>query len=197
SLITRRPSTPDFAADCPEHPPAGWPGCGVQSLHYTYDPVGNVTHIHDDAQQTIYFRNKRVEPSADYIYDATYRLIEATGREHLGQQGDVPRPHSHDDVPRVRLPQPGEGNAMGAYIERYAYDAVGNMGAMRHIGAGAGNPSWTRTFEYGEASQLAVGQQSNRLTSTMVGGTPETYSVAGDGYDAHGNMLRLPQLQAM
>ena len=35
--------------------------CGLQNLHYNYDPAGNITHIQDDAQQTIYFRNKRVE----------------------------------------------------------------------------------------------------------------------------------------
>src|SRR5262249_55866492 len=49
----------------------------VQNLHYTYDPAGNITHIQDDAQQTVYFLNQRVEPSNDYIYDAIYRLIEA------------------------------------------------------------------------------------------------------------------------
>ena len=63
----------------------------LQNLHYTYDPAGNITHIQDDAQQTIYFRNKRVEPSNDYTYDALYRLIQATGREHLGQDGDGDR----------------------------------------------------------------------------------------------------------
>ena len=41
------------------------------------------------------FKNKRVEPSNDYIYDALYRLIQATGREHLGQIGGAPIPHSH------------------------------------------------------------------------------------------------------
>ena len=56
----------------------------LQDLSYTYDPAGNITHVGDDAQQTIFFRNRRVEPSNDYLYDATYRLIEATGREHLG-----------------------------------------------------------------------------------------------------------------
>ncbi len=53
---------------------------GVQNLHYTYDPTGNITHIQDDAQPTIYFHNRLVEPSADYTYDAIYRLIEASGR---------------------------------------------------------------------------------------------------------------------
>ncbi len=32
--------------------------CVLQNLAYTYDPAGNITHIRDDAQQTIYFRNR-------------------------------------------------------------------------------------------------------------------------------------------
>ena len=87
----------------------------MQNLHYTYDPAGNITHIRDDAQQTIYFRNKRVEPSADYTYDAVYRLIEATGREHLGQAGgraDSPIPTTTRRASACS--HPGDGNAMGA-----------------------------------------------------------------------------------
>ena len=30
----------------------------MQNLRYTYDPAGNITHIRDDAQQTIYFNNQ-------------------------------------------------------------------------------------------------------------------------------------------
>ena len=109
-LYTRRSAA--FTADCdnpapppssiaaPEQPPAGV-ACGLQNLHYTYDPAGNITHIQDDAQQTIFFKNQIVEPSNDYTYDAVYRLIEATGREHLGQVGGAPIPHSHDDSGRV------------------------------------------------------------------------------------------------
>src|SRR4029077_19578745 len=103
SLLTRRDAA-SFPGDCPQSPPAGWAGCQVQNLSYTYDPAGNITHIQDDAQQTVYFRNKRVEPSVDYTYDAIYRLIEATGREHLGQVGGAPMPYSYDDAPRVGLP---------------------------------------------------------------------------------------------
>src|SRR6185503_5728885 len=87
-LLTRRKSA-DFPGDDPQPPVAGWPGKQVQNLHYTYDPAGNITHIQDDAQQTVYFRNTRVEPSNDYTYDALYRLIQATGREHLGQGNDA------------------------------------------------------------------------------------------------------------
>ncbi len=197
-LRTTRAS-PAYPEDCPDPAPAGWPGCQVQNLHYTYDPAGNVTHIRDDAQQTVFFRNRRVEPSADYTYDAAYRLIEATGREHLGA-GGAPAAHGYDDFPRFGLAHPGDGNAMGTYVERYVYDAVGNFLETRHRGADPAHPGWTRAYAYEEPSQLEPGRRSNRLTSTTLGGTTpttETYSTAGDGYDAHGGMLRLPHLGAL
>ena len=196
-LLTRRDAVV-FPGDCPEPPPSGWPGCQVQNLFYTYDPAGNITHIRDDAQQTIYFRNSRVEPSADYTYDAIYRLIEATGREHLGQAGAPPTPSSYNDKPRVGiLFSASDGNAMGRYLQRYVYDAVGNFEEMKHIGSDPANPGWTRAYAYDEPSQLEPGKQSNRLTSTTIGATTEIYSTGGDGYDAHGNMQRMPQLQIM
>jgi RHS repeat-associated protein len=189
------PPPPRFAA--PDDPPQNTP-CGLQNLHYTYDPVGNITDIRDDAQQRIFFRNQIVEPSAEYTYDAIYRLIQATGREHLGQVGGAPIPHSHNDVPRVGIDwSANDGNAMGTYIERYVYDAVGNFLEMQHRGSNPAQPGWTRSYTYNEASQFEPGKQSNRLTSTTIGTTTETYSTNGDGYDAHGNMLRMPQLQIM
>src|SRR5262249_27365894 len=106
-LETHRDATA-FPDDCPAKAPAGWLGCGVQNLSYAYDPAGNITHIQDAAQQTIYFRNKRVEPSNDYTYDALYQLIEATGREHLGQTSSPNPPDAFDDV-HTGLPQPGDG----------------------------------------------------------------------------------------
>jgi RHS repeat-associated protein len=169
----------------------------VQNLSYTYDPVGNITRIRDDAQQTIYFRNKRVEPNADYTYDAVYRLIEATGREHLSQVGGVPIPHSYNDVPRVGVLHPADGGVMGVYLERYVYDAVGNFLTMQHRGSDPANPGWTRSYAYNEASLLEPAKQSNRLTSTTIGATTETYSAGQSGYDPHGNLLRMPQLQEM
>src|SRR5262249_47493622 len=147
-------------------------------------------------------QNKRVEPSAEYTYDAIYRLIEATGREHLGQVGgaaNAPTTHSYNDAPRVDVLHPNDGNAIGRYLERYVYDAVGNFLKMRHCGTDPVHPThpcWTRTYAYNEPSQLEPGKQSNRLSTTQVGnGTtaaPELYA-----YDAHGNMLRMPHLQVM
>ena len=43
-LTTQRDAAA-FPDDCPNPPAPGWPGCQLQDLRYTYDPVGNITHI--------------------------------------------------------------------------------------------------------------------------------------------------------
>ncbi|MFF3871893.1 SpvB/TcaC N-terminal domain-containing protein [Streptomyces sp. NPDC001978] len=190
------PNPPPATITAPKQPPVG-KGCGLQNLHYTYDPAGNITHIRDDAQQTVYFRNRRVEPSNDYIYDALYRLIQADGREHLGQAAGGERlpPTAPDgfNAFHTRLDHPGDGNAMGTYTERYVYDAVGNFLQMQHRGSDPAHAGWTRSYAYGEASLTEPGKQSNRLSSSQVGNgvaaAPEIYL-----HDAHGNMLRMPHL---
>jgi RHS repeat-associated protein len=173
----------------------------VQELAYTYDPIGNITHIEDDAdlQNTVFFRNVRVDPSAAYTYDAIYRLIEATGREQLGLADNnkpvAPTPTSYNDVPRAGLLQPGDGNAMGIYNEQYQYDAVGNLTSFIHRGTSPSNPGWSRTYTYHDASLVNAAQVSNRLSYTTISGaTPfqENYS-----YDPHGNMTAMPQLTRM
>lgn len=172
----------------------------LQDLDYAYDPTGNITKIADRAQQTIYFNNQVVTPDNDYTYDAIYRLIKALGREHLGQSGGVPNapaPQSYNDWTNINLPHPNDGQAMGSYIENFLYDPVGNIEQLQHIGSQPSNPGWTRNYSYQETSQLESGKVNNRLTSTTVGGSTDTYSNSGNGYDAHGNMLRMPQLQIM
>ena len=79
----------------------------LQDLKYTFDPVGNITSIRDDAQETNYFRNHVVSPSNEYVYDATYRLISADGREHAGE----PRA-SCDLFPILHQAVPSDGHAM-------------------------------------------------------------------------------------
>lgn len=197
-LRTRR-NAALFPDDCPQPSPAGWPGCGLQDLSYTYDPVGNITHIRDDAQQTIYYRNKRVEPSTDYIYDAIYRLIEATGREHLGQTGsdpNLPSPADPFDAFRTHLPHPGDGNAMVPYAERYVYDAVGNFLSMRHARSDVTSAGWMRAYSYNETSQLEPGKQNNRLSSTTLGQLTELYRYDGSA-GLHGDITGMPHLSLM
>jgi RHS repeat-associated protein len=156
----------------------------LQDITYTYDPIGNIADIHDDAQQTIHFNNQVVEPHSEYAYDAIYRLIEASGREHIGQ---ISQPQtSWNDQFRVNLPHPGDGQAMRRYNERYEYDEVGNILRLVHQ---AQNGNWTRAYAYNEPSLIEPALTSNRLSQTDFGSAIETFA-----HDAHGNMTRMPHL---
>jgi len=173
----------------------------VQDLRYFYDPFGNITRIRDDAdiQNVVFFKNQRVEPSSDYTYDPLYRLIAAQGREHLGQTAGgalaAAAQVTDDDSLLIRLPQPGEGNAMGTYVENYAYDALGNIQSMGHQVASGG---WTRRYAYNEASRILAGETGNRLSATSLPSDPINGPFsAAYAHDAHGNMTKMPHLQAM
>lgn len=159
----------------------------LQDLFYTYDPCGNITHIHDDAQQTIFFNNQVVPPDNDYTYDATYRLISASGREHIGQ---VAQPQTtFDDRFRIHLPHPGDSQTMRGHTESYRYDEVGNLLEVIHE---AVNGSWTRSYAYDDPSLIEPTQIGNRLSSTTAGTLLEPYT-----HDAHGNMTTMPHLPSM
>jgi len=147
----------------------------LQDLAYTYDPTGNIVAIADAAQQTTYFDNGVVSPSALYEYDALYRLRRAEGRELIGlaTQGAV----TWDDAPRMQQPNPNDHAAMQRYVEQYTYDAIGNILAMNHS---ATQNSWNRAYSYAA--------DSNRLLATDA----QVYA-----YDAHGNMTAMPHLPAI
>ncbi|HEY6186457.1 MAG TPA: RHS repeat-associated core domain-containing protein [Pyrinomonadaceae bacterium] len=70
----------------------------LQDLRYTFDPIGNITEISDEAQPSVIFDNVVVSASAQFTYDAIYRLIYADGREHIAQGGSSQV--THDDSPR-------------------------------------------------------------------------------------------------
>ncbi|HEY6247730.1 MAG TPA: SpvB/TcaC N-terminal domain-containing protein, partial [Pyrinomonadaceae bacterium] len=158
-----------------------------QDLFYTYDPVGNITRIRDDAQQTIFFNGQVVPPNCDYVYDAIYRLIKATGREHIGQLTQ-PETTAYDEF-RTNLPHPNDGQAMRNYSEEYLYDNVGNFEKLIHQAA---NGNWTRGYTYNEASLVEPAKKSNRLSTTAIGATTEAYT-----HDTHGNMTSMPHLTLM
>jgi RHS repeat-associated protein len=151
-------------------------GVALQDLSYSYDPVGNIVEIRDQAQQEIFFANQRVAPHSRFVYDARYQLIEATGREQIGQAGE--RARDHEELPLQRLPHPNNPQAMRRYNERYSYDPAGNILELRHEVDGGG---WARAYDYAEDSNRLLGH----------GGAPDY------AYDAHGNMTRMPQLPLM
>jgi RHS repeat-associated protein len=152
----------------------------LQDLSYTYDPTGNISHIADAAQQIIFFDNQAVSASGDYVYDAIYRLIESRGREHAGGEPET----TFNDVPRVHLPLPSDGQAMRRYREAYKYDAVGNILELLHEAGPDG--TWRRGYKFHEVGR------NNRLSETTAGQIKEHYT-----YDANGNMLSMPHLPSI
>jgi RHS repeat-associated protein len=151
----------------------------LQDLAYTYDPVGNITEIGDAAQQTIFFGGAVVEATSRYRYDALYRLIGATGREHKSLTiGTVV---GTDGAPIQNLPDPNDPQAIRRYTEAYEYDQVGNILELFHDGGG-GSGTWTREYSY----QRSTPNDCNWLHTTTGTG------VGAYTHDAHGNMLTLP-----
>ncbi|MCO6432696.1 MAG: hypothetical protein J5I87_00145, partial [Nitrosomonas nitrosa] len=146
----------------------------VQQLNYTYDPVGNITEIYDEAYQPVFFQNQIVEPRSRYIYDALYRLIQATGRENGAAVGAPSHIVTRSPEVTFAVKDPG---ALRNYTQRYNYDPVGNIKVMQHS---AGIGSWTRRYDYAE--------DSNRLTRTHTNNPVETVDYR---YDIHGSMLNI------
>lgn len=172
-------------------------GSSIQNLTYTYDPFGNPVHINDAAQQTIFFRNTVVDPSNDYTYDAIYRVLIASGREHLGQTNGQPvAPDGSDNTHNATGNDAGDGNAMGLYQETYKYDVAGNLLSVSHQGSGAQSPGWTRVYSYNEPSLLEPGKVSNRLSQTSIGSSIETYKYEGSA-GLTGNMTAMASLPLM
>lgn len=155
----------------------------LQDLNYTYDAVGNITHLRDGAQHAVWFRNSAVEPSNDYSYDALYRLTEATGRE---QAGEVAPPRIPEGPwPRGPIPT---NDTLRRYTQRYEYDAVGNFIVFRHTAhEPAGDRSWQRHYR--------TAADSNRLLQTRMGNGNWANADANRdthyGHDPHGSMLNL------
>jgi RHS repeat-associated protein len=168
----------------------------VQDLRYAYDPAGNITRIEDVALKTIFHDNQQIKPVCGYTYDALYRLIEATGREHIGQSVHDFTPLNRRDFDFAGLADfiahPNDMQAFRVYTERYEYDAVGNFDAVRHVANGG---SWIRRYDYEEDSLIEPGNRSNRLTRTTVGNGfnhIETYAYTDDnGRDLHGCITRI------
>jgi RHS repeat-associated protein len=166
------------------------PGNRLQDLNYTFDPVGNVTQVNDDAQQTLFFANAVVKPENRFAYDAVYQLVRATGREHAALTND--QVGSSEDLPFVpQLPHVNDMNAVRNYTEEYEYDIHGNLKSVNHrLQGGAG---WTRLYRYAYEDDPA--DRTNRLVASSAPGDAEggplgaTYS-----YDAYGAMSRMPHL---
>jgi RHS repeat-associated protein len=186
-LRTTRPSD---ASDFPERH-SNLQDIGViQQLHYTYDPVGNITEVYDEAYKPVFFANAIVEPKSLYEYDALYRLISASGREN-GNASATEAPGQFDRVESTAFPIQA-ANAMRRYTQRYQYDSVGNILQIKHILPDTAN-GWTRNYDY--AFNDPAQPASNRLWRTWEHAPRWNDSDARNKvtyhHDTHGNMLNL------
>ena len=148
---------------------------GLQNLHYTYDPVGNITHINDAAQTAVYFHNAEIRPEHHYVYDALYRLIEGTGREN--PQAPAPPKSTERYWPPGGFPN---GDVPRNFMQRYVYDKVGNFVEMQHYSPDS-TSRWTRHY--------VTQPDSNRLNQTWYGNSTDKAVVYH--HDRHGSMLNL------
>ena len=153
----------------------------LQDLHYTYDPIGNITTIADKAIPTTFFNNQKIAAQNDYTYDALYRLTKAEGREHIGQQ-NFGQNDNWQDLPFLKKYSGGDALTWRNYTQAYQYDAVGNILQMRHV---AETGSWTRDYQYET--------HNNRLQQTQVGEQVYLYP----HHKQHGFITALPHLQRM
>ncbi|PNP61027.1 hypothetical protein FNYG_14241 [Fusarium nygamai] len=163
-------------------------------MFYTYDAMGNIVHCVNEQQDTLYFRGKAVSPDQDFTYDSLYRLVEAKGREHLGQKGGGAgweRNEVGGEAFQTRLDHPHNGQAMTRYTQRYQYDTENNLEFMRHESESW--RSWTRQYDYREPSLIEPEKANNRLSETRIGNKFATYKYEGLSGN-HGSMSSLPSI---
>ncbi len=190
-LRQMRTTRPGNAAEFPRLRSNLTDGNVLQQLLYTYDPVGNIAEIEDQAYKPVFFSNALIKPKSLYEYDALYRLIQATGREN-GVTGGAPS-HIEGNRPETDFPITDPA-ALRAYTQVYAYDQVGNITRMAHQAGSAG--SWTRDHVY--AFEDPAQAASNRLWRTWEGGGNWDGSSATNKtaylHDTHGNMLNVANI---
>jgi RHS repeat-associated protein len=153
----------------------------LQDWYYTYDAVGNVTHIEDKNIPEFFFDNQKITGISTYTYDALYRLAEATGRENNSTHTFDSRDNYHD-LDYIHELNPGDPMSVRNYTQNYTYDAVGNILQMRHQSAGN---NWTRNYAYQNTN--------NRIISTQIGSQTYLYP----HHPKHGYITQMPHLEEM
>ncbi len=153
----------------------------LQDWHYTFDPVGNISHIEDKSIPVLFFNNQKISGVSEYTYDALYRLVKATGRENEAAL-NFNNNDNWNDASFMHQLNPGDPMAVRNYTQQYVYDEAGNIKQMQHIAAGN---SWTRDYLYEDSS--------NRLISTRVGSNTYLYP----HHTQHGFITAMPHLDQM
>lgn len=138
----------------------------LMDIGYTYDPVGNITQTNDTSVEIVFNNNQVVDPIANFTYDAIYRLIEASGRQHIGISGNTYKNNKVDNSFKQsifsQLPSANDLVKLENYRELYAYDDSNNLIKKQHIASTSYNvdtpvlPDCNRLsgIEYDEAGNM-------------------------------------------
>lgn len=153
----------------------------LQDWRYTFDPIGNITHIEDTCASITFFGNQKVKGVNEYTYDALYRLVEASGRENDTALNFSKKDNWNDEA-FIQDLNPNDPMAMRNYVQQFKYDQVGNILEMKHMASGN---NWVRHLEYEKLS--------NRLSSTQIGAQTYNYVYQQE----HGFITRMPHLEEM
>ena len=170
----------------------------LQDLRYTYDPVGNITRIADARAAD---RSSSATAASTPARDYTLRRAVPAGRGQRAASTSAswrrPAAEPGDDATARRAdPSRRRRRRWRRYIERYGYDAVGNIlrdGAPPGQRPGAAGHGVEPRYQYAldeqpPARQPAAG--STDRSATRAAGRRYTY-------DAHGNMTAMPHLPLM
>ncbi len=159
----------------------------LQGLRYTFDPMGNLVRLVDDAQDgsAAIIAGSSASSRRDYTYDAHYRVLTATGRVHqaLLQYDFVP--NTGGTIKGTRHLSFNNGAAIESYTQRFSYDAGGNLTSLQHTGT---SRSWTTDFW--------VSPTSNRSIPALdLNGNPVPNPESR--FDASGNLRQVAHLRVM
>ncbi|KAF9396825.1 hypothetical protein CPC16_006321 [Podila verticillata] len=144
--------------------PSGHPAGAklLQDLRYEYDPVGNVISLHNEAEESRFWRNQKVAPENTYTYDTLYQLTRATGREMANSR------QQDSQLPALMAPLPADNSVYTNYTRTYMYDLGGSLSQIQHCAPATPNNYNTK---------ITVSDRSNRAVLSQPGLTP-------DGVDA-------------
>jgi hypothetical protein len=131
----------------------------------------------DNSAWSHLFTRLPVSGDGQYVYDPIYRLIQATGREHPGQQ-----PTNADPV-RGNVPHQNDIQALLRYTEQYEYDESGNITTVNHTATGN---NWNREYQYSSTGNILLG-------TSAPADQPGTYSNTYT-YNAHGSMVSMSHI---
>lgn len=141
-------------------------GKPLQHLLYTYDRIGNVLSIEDQAIPVRFFANQRIDPFSRYRYDSLYQVIAAFGWE-AGAANKGPGSAPANDPAQL-----------ANYQQTFRYDAAGNLLGLTHVGAQS------------PGRELTAARYSNRCLPEREGRPPTEEEIAA-AFDANGNLMAM------